>query len=314
MPTDLPARIRDALHADEVRAADLRQPVLRAPTRRTTGPARLLAAAGAAAVVVAVAVVVPLLATGSGSDPAATQPDAMAGVSGYRWDATSLRDAHGALAVPHTLRAEIGFAHTGVMLGSDVVNTLVGRYRATATGYRVTDTAMTAIGVVSPDPVRDRVTAAVDAMFAVGGTDAPSSPGLEVTVALSGNTLTLRHGATALTLARAGAQPAAGMTTASATSASATSHRAAACTGGHTQRGFALSIASGVRGASSPEAAVKYFVEHNPDLGFGGYDGRAWSIRHTSTNAATATSPDGMVELVQLPGKGWYAECGYTCS
>jgi hypothetical protein len=316
MPTDLPERIRDALRADEIGAADLHQPVLRPPPPGPTRSARLVAATAAAAAVAAIAVVVPLLATGHGADPAATQPavtqpDAMAGVRGYRWDVTGLHDAHGTLAVPQALRADIGFARTGVVLGRDGVNTLTGRYRATATGYRVTDTAMTAIGAVGPDPVRDRVTAAVDAMFAVGRTGAP---GLAVTVALSGNSLRLRQGATALTLVRAGTQPDAGMASAPATGTSATSAGSAACAGGRTQRGFTLSIASGPRGASSPEAAVRYFVEHNRDLGFGGYDGRAWSVRRTSTDAANATSPHGMLTLVQLPGKGWYAESGYSCS
>jgi hypothetical protein len=64
MPTDLPTAIRDALHADEITAADLRQPVLRDRPRGGPRVSPVLAATVSAFAVLAIAVTVSLVASG----------------------------------------------------------------------------------------------------------------------------------------------------------------------------------------------------------------------------------------------------------
>jgi hypothetical protein len=210
MPTDLPTAIREALHADEIDAMDLRQPVLRErrPPRSRT-PRVLAAAAGAAVVVAVVAVVSVLGSNGHGSrTPTASGSGFLLGVAGYRWDVATVHDAHGQFRLPPSLDAWIGF--TGdkhQVLGSNSVNALTGHLAPAPGGYQVTDAGTTYAVYLGSDPIRQRTIEAVDAMFYTDALDPDAQPRpVRVQVGLADNerTLTLSHGTVALALTRSG--------------------------------------------------------------------------------------------------------------
>jgi hypothetical protein len=205
MATDLEGAIRDALHADGIGAGQLLYPALRVPVRRR--PARLLAAAGAAAAVAVVAIVATLLVSGHrGPGQAGTDP--LAGVIGYRWRVIQLADQRGAVSLPKSLDAQIGFTRDGYVLGNDTVNAMQGKYQVTAGGYTVRDGGGTLAGYVGDDPLRTRLINAVDAMFVtVVATGEQTPPPLIVQASLTSGTLTLRRDGTTLTLEQHGRQP-----------------------------------------------------------------------------------------------------------
>jgi DNA-directed RNA polymerase specialized sigma24 family protein len=209
MTSELPNAIRQALHADELAAADLRQPALRdAPPRRPG--TRILAATGSAAAIATVAVVLAVvLPAHSGDRQSAGSAGALGGVVGHRWRVTGLHDAHGTLAVPTSLRAEVGFTRDGYVLGDDTVNALQGRYRETTDGYTLRDGGTTLAAYAGKDPDRLRVIAAVDALFLVivdsVGSRQPA-PTVRVAARFDGQRLTLERGGTVLSFTRSGPQ------------------------------------------------------------------------------------------------------------
>lgn len=223
MPTDLPTAIREALHAAEIGAADLRRPVLRqAPTRASRAP-RMVAVAATVAVVVALAVTISVIEAGQPrvNHAAAGPSAALAGIAGYRWDVTKVQDSHGAFSVPPGRGAYIGFTRSGYVQADDTVNFLSSRYRPQPGGYRVGGVSMT-LAVGSSEPQQRRLIDAVDAMFLPPAKElTPFPPANVVTVAVrvDGDTLTLTSDKahTTLTLIRAGGQPDATMAKPSST-------------------------------------------------------------------------------------------------
>lgn len=160
-----------------------------------------------ASAVVAVLVVGLVLAVvgsrGDGSGgPAAGSLD---NVIGYRWRVVHIVDSQGALSVPGSLHAEIGFTRDGHVSGDDTVNALSGNCEATADGYIVHHVTSSAVGYVGGDPVHDRAVAAVDAMF----TDVSEQGSLDVVrvgVSVAGDTLILTRGEFTVTLQHAGTE------------------------------------------------------------------------------------------------------------
>lgn len=213
MPSDPSAAIRDALHADEVDATDLRQRVLREPRDTGWRAPRVLAAAAAAAVVLVVVAVASILGSSGHASrtPTASGAGFLLGVIGYRWDAATVHDAHGQFRVPTSFGTWIEFTRDKhQVLGSDSVNTLSGHLAPAPGGYQVTDASTTLVGYGGTDPIRQRTIAAVDAMFFTVATNPNAQPRpVRVSVRLydDGRTLTLSHGAVALTLMRAGTVP-----------------------------------------------------------------------------------------------------------
>jgi hypothetical protein len=206
MPTDLSSKIRDALLDGDITAEQLVHPTLREPRPRRSP--RLAAAAAAVAAVVTVAVLVSVLLPGP-EGHRETGGDSLAGVVGDRWQVTQVLDAQGTLSVPNSLRAEVGFTRDSYVLGDDTVNALQGNYEPTSNGYSLRNAGSTLVGTSGTDPVRERIRQAVDAVFFTvnppGQTQTP--PLLIVEVNLAGDTLTLQHDGTTLTLERAGLQP-----------------------------------------------------------------------------------------------------------
>jgi hypothetical protein len=210
MPTtDLPDAIRDALHANEITAADLRQPMLRGQPRTRRGP-RIAAAALSAAGVVALVVGITVVANHHGNTPVSgpatvsTRPS-VSSVVGYRWAVTQVRDAEGTVAVPAGSGAYIGFTRDGYLLANDTLNPMQANYELTDSGYRVDNAAVGLIGL-GPGAESDwlRIIAGIDAVFVPTISDpAP----LSVTVRFEGDTLTLSHADVTLTLRKTGAQP-----------------------------------------------------------------------------------------------------------
>jgi hypothetical protein len=208
MPADLHTEIRDALHADDITASDLRYPDPRSPGPRRTREAFAIAGAVAAVAVVAVALTV---AVGHrGERPPAGGHGSLSGVVGYRWQVVRLVDSFGALPVPASLHAQIGFAPNGYVLGNDTVNALQGTYRITGEEYAVRDARTTLVGVGDVSQQRKRTIAAVDAMFSsVARAPSDVTPRqIKIIASLRGQTLTLRHAGFTLILHRAGVQQA----------------------------------------------------------------------------------------------------------
>lgn len=203
MPADLHTAIRDALHADDITAADLRYSELRQtrPRRAHQG----FAIAGAVAAVAIVAVVLAFTGGRADHNGATGKGGPETGIVGYRWRLVRLNDSYGSLPVPASLHAQIAFAPNDYVLGNDTVNALQGRYRITASGYAVRNAGTTLVGVGDVPQQRKRTIAAVDAMFF----PVESAPGnVEVAVSVHGSMLTLRRTGFTLTLRRAGVQPA----------------------------------------------------------------------------------------------------------
>ena len=205
--SELERVIRDALHADEIAAADLIHPTLRQPASRSV--ARLGAAITAAAVVVGVAVLAALLVVDrGGSDHSAAGSDALAGIVGYRWQVTHIVDDQGALDVPTSLKPQVGFTHDGYILADDTLNALQANYTPTADGYEADSAGSSLVGSTGMDHITGRVVQAFDSVFQVivsGLDDTP--PPLFVTASLTDGTLTLQRDGVELTLARVGVQP-----------------------------------------------------------------------------------------------------------
>jgi hypothetical protein len=167
-----------------------------------------LTAAAAAVSVILVAAAVSILLSGQPSGRGQAGGDPLAGVAGYRWRLIELIDTHGTLSAPASLPALIAFTHDGHVLGDDTVNALQGDYQPTPGGYTVRQGGGTFVGAPQGDPIRSRIIAAVDAMFfSIVPNPDQTPPALTVDVKLTGDTLTLRHGDTSLTLRRAGTQP-----------------------------------------------------------------------------------------------------------
>jgi hypothetical protein len=207
MPADLPTAIRAALHANDISAADLRQPRLREAPARPRRPGRLLATVASAAVVAALAVAISVVAANrtSGHHLAGGSVP-LAGIVGYRWQLVELHDQHGALAVPASIHASIAFTPDGYVLGHDSLNPVQAEYRAVSNDqYTVHQSDFGAVGSVpglGPGAaIKQRVVGAVDEMFL---TNLGSS--LLVTARAVGDTLTLQHDHVTLTLRRAGRQ------------------------------------------------------------------------------------------------------------
>ncbi|HZC71697.1 MAG TPA: hypothetical protein VE442_13465 [Jatrophihabitans sp.] len=192
--------IRDALRSEQIGETDLIYPALRSPAPRTH---RRVAAAFGAAVVLVVAAVVAVLATNNNGPQHPSAGNPLSGVVGYRWQVTHLVDAKGALPVPATIRAEVGFTRDGFVLGDDTVHALQANYVSAADGYTVHNGAISANGSVGLSPARERTMRAVEGLF-VSVANAP----LLVTVSFDANgLLTLEHDGVQLTLTRVGRQP-----------------------------------------------------------------------------------------------------------
>jgi hypothetical protein len=206
MATDLEGAIRDALHADDISAEQLIHPTLREPDSRR--PARMLAAAAAVVAVVGVAIVAAILVSGHRGDDRQAGTDPLAAALGYRWRVIQVADSHGSSPVSAPLDAQIGFTRDGYVLGDDTVNALQGEYRATSGGYAVRNSAETLVGSTRNDPLRNRLIAAVDAMFfSVVANPDETPPAVVIDMAVDGDRLTLHRGDTTLTLERVGPQP-----------------------------------------------------------------------------------------------------------
>lgn len=208
MPADLHTEIRDALHADDITARDLRYPNLRSPRPRR--PREVFAIAGAAAVVAVVAVALAVAVGHRDQHPPAAGRGSLTGVVGYRWQVFRVVDSSGALSVPASLHAQVAFAPNGYVLGNDTVNAIQGKYRVTGAGYTVRNSSTTLVGVGDVSQQRKRTIAGVDAMFsAVVTTPSNGRPRpFEVAVSLRNGTLTLSRAGFTLILHRDGVQPA----------------------------------------------------------------------------------------------------------
>lgn len=201
MSTDLQNAIREALHADDIDTADLRRPTLRVRTR--PGGRKVFAIAGAVVAVAAVAIALAVIPGGQDEHPA-TGDGALSGVVGYRWRVTEI-DESGipTLRVPASLHARVAFTRDGYVLGGDTVNALQANYRTVPGGYTVHNAVSSAVGTAGMPLRRQRIVAAVDAMFF------SSREGRRVTVGvfLIGNRLLLARGSVGVFLRRAGTQP-----------------------------------------------------------------------------------------------------------
>lgn len=199
--------IRDALHREQITAAELLQPTLRQPRPR---PGRLFAVVAAAAAVAIVAAVLAVFAARGNRTNNPAAGDSLAGVVGFRWQVTHLVDARGGLDVPASLHAEMGFTRDGYVLGDDSVNTMSVQYTATEDGYSVGPAGSSLVGYAgSPGSVQTRTKDAVDALFFdLSSSVIRNSSPFTVTVTLDDQgVLTLEHADTQLTLARIGPQP-----------------------------------------------------------------------------------------------------------
>jgi hypothetical protein len=131
---------------------------------------------------------------------------ALTAIIGYRWRVVEVVDSHGALSVPSALEARIGFSRDGYVLGKDTVNALQGNYELTNGDYRVRNGGTTLIAH-QYDHDRERIIAAVDAMFYSVGKPGESPPDLIVQARLEREQLSLKRDDITLTLERVGTQP-----------------------------------------------------------------------------------------------------------
>lgn len=205
MSTDLPTAIREALHADDITAADLRHPTLRVRTRPVGR--RVVAIAGAVVAVAAVAIALAVLPGGRSELRPTTGNGALSGVVGYRWRVTEIEESGTTPGpVPRAiaqLHAEIDFTRDGYVLGNDTVNALQANYRTVPAGYTVHNAVSSLVGTAGMTPQRKRIVAAVDALFFSTRAGRP----VTVQVYLTGNRLLLARGSVGVFLRRAGNQP-----------------------------------------------------------------------------------------------------------
>jgi hypothetical protein len=131
---------------------------------------------------------------------------ALTGIIGYRYRVAEITDSHGALSVPSALEARIGFSRDGYVFGKDTVNALTGNYELTHGGYRVRH-GRTTLLPHQYDHDRERIIAAVDAMFYPVGKPGESPPDLLVQAKLEREQLSLQRDDITLTLERIGTQP-----------------------------------------------------------------------------------------------------------
>jgi hypothetical protein len=131
---------------------------------------------------------------------------ALTGIIGYRWRVVEVVDSHGALSVPSALEARIGFSRDGYVFGKDTVNALTGNYELTNGGYRVRNGGTTLLPHQYDDD-RERIIAAVHAMFYPVGKPGESPPDLVIQARLEGEQLSLQRDDVTLTLERVGTQP-----------------------------------------------------------------------------------------------------------
>lgn len=205
MSTDLPTAIREALHADDITAADLRHPTLRVRARPVGR--RVVSIAGAVVAVAAVAIALAVIPGSPSEQRPATGNGALSGVVGYRWRVTEIEES-GTTPGPMprvlaSLHAEIDFTRDGYVLGNDTVNALQANYRTVPAGYTVRNAVSSAVGTAGMTPRRKRIVAAVDALFFNSRAGRP----VTVQVFLTGNRLLLARGSVGIFLRRAGTQP-----------------------------------------------------------------------------------------------------------
>jgi hypothetical protein len=131
---------------------------------------------------------------------------ALTGMIGHRWRIVEVVDSRGALSVPSALEARIGFSSDGYVFGKDTVNALQGNYELTNGGYRVRNGGTTLLPH-QYDHDRERIIAAVDAMFYPVGKPGESPRRLVVQARLEGEQLWLQRDDITLTLKLVGTQP-----------------------------------------------------------------------------------------------------------
>jgi hypothetical protein len=145
----------------------------------------------------------------SSGSASATPKNGVASAVGYRWRVDQIRDGHGVLSIARSSHAEIALTRDGYVLGSDTVNGLQGRYRATRIGYAVTEPIIGGVGGTGGAPDQARIVSALDAMFAATSDSLTATPPKRIDVAVTtrGRTLVLTRGAISVTLVRARTEP-----------------------------------------------------------------------------------------------------------
>jgi hypothetical protein len=205
--TELETLVRDALRANEISAADLRQPELREPDQgdawRFTH--RLPTILAAAAVVVLAAVLSVVLTHRSHRGEPAVSHDVTALV-GTSWRAVSLTDRYGSYSFPSDVVVTIRYPRAGLVTGNDGMDERRGGLVPIAGGYKVPGSTV----VDLPTAARHLDIRAIDVMsrlfdrVAVGNESNPPAP--RVAVSFVGNHLTLRANHVSLELVRTGSR------------------------------------------------------------------------------------------------------------
>lgn len=110
---------------------------LTVPRTSPRRPSRAAAIVGAIVAVAAVGVTAGLLETGSsgpGLSPRRTATNATSYV-GYTWRLTSITTQGQTTAIPDTIRADIAFPPSGLLVLRGAINTVSGRYQITQSGF-----------------------------------------------------------------------------------------------------------------------------------------------------------------------------------
>jgi hypothetical protein len=150
-------------------------------------------------IAIVLAFAVPALAgCASSRGPAGTQPAAssqLTGIVGFRWRIAEVRHGAAGVTVPRTRGGYFAFTPEGDLVAGDTVNNYAGRFASTANGYHVTTMRVSSVGYGGHDPVT---------LALIGGTQALTEAGVDVTVRLTGIRLDLSAGDYRITAVRAG--------------------------------------------------------------------------------------------------------------
>jgi hypothetical protein len=150
-------------------------------------------------IAIVLAFAVPALSgCASSRGPAGTQRTTstqLTGVVGFRWRIAEVRHGTAGVTVPRARGGYFAFTPAGDLVADDTVNSYAGRFTSTANGYHVTVMRVSLAGYGGHDPVT---------LALIGGTQALTETGTDVTVRLAGTRLYLSAGDYRITAVRAG--------------------------------------------------------------------------------------------------------------